>query len=390
MSMEKCRELREVVLRELGEFDVQLKKLDMKEQSRRLEAKMEELKKGIFQVTFIGPFASGRKTTLNAILHRKVLPTSLHPGAPVFIRIVNGEDSPHVVISHRDGSPDTTVTLKQYQSVYGFETNMDDPGAFRDIHYVTMECKLPVDTVQFIYAPEIGAADTEERIHDCTCCSDGVVYVMHAYHLLTRDDREYLQRNFEKRHLKNLFFVVNGYNLVVKKEQPKLKAYVREQLKPVFEDEQGRFDEALYNQRVFFVDSYIAECFRTGDPYTVLTGNRETTIDVTEEDLEKSGVPELERKLMDFLASSDSDREGYISYLPILAGMYKESIKQVDAYSRMAKIGFKMGVSIEATDKNKDSMQAALAGMRGAINNLSLMLRYKPLSEQEILDMARE
>lgn len=363
MAINNSEKLRDSVVHELRGFDTQLKKLDMTEQSKRLEKKMDEYGQGIFHTLFTGQFSAGKSTTLNAILHQKLLSVSINPETPVITRIVNGQDNLHVVISHRDGSPETTMTLKQFQDE--FHLDSADPKKFENIRFVTVERKLPLDTVVFVDSPGLGNTDLDDYIaNDFSKNADAVVFMVHANEPLNKNDREYIQRNYEKRHFKNLFFVVNWYNVVAKEEQPKLRARIRELLKPVFEDEHGKFDEALYEQRVFFVNSYIAECFRTGSPYTVLVGNREIPIDVTEEDVNGGGLPEFEGALMDFLNSSDKDRDGYIGFLPRLAGMYKESKESVEARKRDAL------ASVDELKSREETMEANIQKLEETLNGI--------------------
>lgn len=77
-------------------------------------------------------------------------------------------------------------------------------------------------------------------------------------------------------------------------QESSVKPSVRMGLADVFTDINGRFDEELYNRRVFFTNSYGALCVRTGEQYIIILGRKEIPVDI---EIEDTGIIELENEL---------------------------------------------------------------------------------------------
>lgn len=114
MSTKTVDELRDEVVSLMQEYYTSLQVLDMKRQSELLKEKIEEFRQGIFQVLFTGTFNAGKSTTLNAIMHQKLLGTCINPETPIITRVVNGTDQDEVTISYRDNRPDEVMSLAKF------------------------------------------------------------------------------------------------------------------------------------------------------------------------------------------------------------------------------------------------------------------------------------
>ncbi len=367
--MSKTEQLRDSVVSQLEDYKTHLQSLGMDAQVKRIDEKIVAFKQGVFQTLFTGQFSAGKSTTLNAVLRQKLLSVSIAPETPVITRIVNGENSDQVVITHRDGSPDEVTTLQKFQEE--FHLDAAEPTKFSNIKYVTVERRLPLDTVVFVDSPGLGNTDLDDFVAtDFAPKANAIVFMIHATEPLNASDKAYIQRNYENRQMKNLFFVVNWYNAVQPTQQSTLKEHVRYLLEPVFWNENGQFDEALYNKRVFFVDSHTAECYRTGTEKTILVGKREIVVPLAEEDDQGSGIPAFEAALMDFLTSSDKDVASYADYMRYLAGMYDESVKAVaERKENMEKSIEDLVAQEKLLDKNEKELRTTLNGIQTCIDD---------------------
>lgn len=367
--MSKTEQLRDSVVLQMNDYKTHLQNLEMDAQVKRVDEKIEAFQHGVFQTLFTGVFSAGKSTTLNAVLHQKLLYVSINPATPVITRIVNGDNSDQVVITHRDGSPDEVTTLEKFQKE--FHLDQADAAKFANIKYVTVERRLPLDTVAFIDSPGLGNTDIDDFVAtDFAPKADAIVFMIHANVALKAEERAYIQKNYENRQMKNLFFVVNWYNILQQAEQPKLKEQVRFWLEPVFWDENGKFDEALYNKRVFFVDSYTAECYRTTGKLKMVKRGREVEEQLTEEDDLYSGIPAFEAALMEFLTSSDKDVASYADYMKYLAGMYEESVKAVaERKENMEKSIKELVAQEKILDENEKELRKTLDGIQTCIED---------------------
>ncbi len=316
----------------LMNVEEELRGLGLNEEAERLLHERMCLQNKRQMVLFTGQFSgTGKSTMLNALLRQKVH-TSM-PAIPVITRIVSGENSNQVVITYRDGSPDEVITLQEFREV----EKMDDV-ALANIKYVTVERRLPFDSFVFVDAPGLGNTDLDDFVAtDFAPRTDAIVFVIGATHPLTSSDRAYIQKNYENWQMKNLFFVVNWFNMVQPTEQTKFKEHIRNLLEPVFWDEHGKFDEALYNKRVFFIDAYTSECYRTTGKRELVAGRRWFEEVLTEEDDLNSGIPAFEAALYEWLSESDDWSERFFVLCQFLVGGLLQKLKDCEKGADRAK-----------------------------------------------------
>jgi len=436
LSKKTVEELRNEVISLMEEYDSQLKVLDMVRQSRLLKEKMEEFRQGIFRVLFTGTFEAGKSTTLNAVMHQKLLDTSITPENPIVTRVVNGiMDSDEVTVSYRDKSADKVMSLESFQRMSRLDAKNKEK--FNEILYVTIVRRLPIDTVIFVESSGLDDMNMDDFFAtEYAWKAEAVVFMIKATEPLKKSEQAYIQKYYERRGLTNVFIVVNWWNMVRSEEEKAIKEKIRNDLQLVFEDEDGVFNEDLYNKRVFYVDAYTSECCRTGTKKTILAGRKEIEVDLDETDDAASGIPEFERVLMDFLRSSGRDRDRYISYMNRMAGMYQESCDSIEERKKalassledLKKKEEALSESIEnqfnkenmesrnLTNEMKEDIRQRLMQLRRLIeqrmqrgfdaekeksqmdeakrnllliyNKLSMLLEDRAYSEQEILDKA--
>ena len=133
------------------------------------------------------------------------------------------------------------------------------------------------------------------------CSADAVMFCLNATSLLGGNELTYIHNNFDGKHLRNVFFVINRINLINQINPGELETnvmpYVESKLKGVFTDHNGKFDRELYNKRVFYVDALSAFCAKTGKPLKVLIARREYEL---EPDYESSGIPSLKQEINEY------------------------------------------------------------------------------------------
>ena len=102
MERNQVEKLRADVTGCMGRYEEQLRQAGMELQADQIGQKIREFREGLFQVLFTGVFTAGKSTTLNALMHQKLLFVSINPATPVITRIVNGEDSEEAIVTFRD------------------------------------------------------------------------------------------------------------------------------------------------------------------------------------------------------------------------------------------------------------------------------------------------
>lgn len=361
MERNQVVELRENVTGCMAEYESLLNEAGMCVEAQQINQKIDEFCQGLFQVLFTGVFSAGKSTTLNALMHQKLLYVSINPATPVITRIINGDDSNIAVVTFRDSSrPDKTMTIEEFAAEYRLTES--DPGKFREIKYVTIQRHLPTETVIFADSPGLQNNDIDSAIaNEFATKADAIVFLMNATKAMDMSERDYIRKNFEKRGLDNVFFVVNWYNLVSPVEDAEFKQKLLFDLKDVFTDKDGVFNEELYNSRVFFVDSFTSECARTGSPKVYRKGTKLIEEIVPMEEDEYTGIPEFETSLYKFLQSSDKDKAGYRGYLPKMAAMYKATSQTVEQFK-------------EDSGKNLEELRGSRDAQKKAIDEISKVL----------------
>ena len=360
----QVEQLRMDVLTQMEEYAVKLRLLEMNVEADTIEQKIEEFRQGIYQVLFTGSFNAGKSTTLNAIMRQKLLFVSINPATPVITRIVNGEDKNMAIVTYRDSKrPDEEMTVEEFRNK--FQLNTKEPEKYREVKYVTIQRRLPSETVVFVDSPGLGNTDNDDFIaNEYTAQADAVVFMLHATMLMSSNDKEYIRRYYERRHLKNVFFVANWYNVVPPYEEESIQERIEYALHEVFVDENGNFDRKLYESRVFFVDSLTSECARTGCPKEIRKGKTKVEVKVEPEEDAYSGIPEFEEALYEFLQSSDKDKEGYRGYLPRMAGMYRVASNSIEKRIKEAK------KNIKELEKEKEIQEKAINELNQILDNI--------------------
>lgn len=364
MEKSQIEQLRANVTQCMERYGEQLREAGMSEEAEQISQKITEFRNGLFQVLFTGVFSAGKSTTLNALMHQKLLFVSINPATPVITRIVNGEDSDHAVITFRDeNKADETMTIQDFAQKYRLE--VEDPEKFREIKYVTIQRKLPTETIIYADSPGLENTEIDSKIaNEFAKKADATVFMLNATKAMGENDRKYVQDHFERRELSNVFFVVNWYNMVQPQEEEGFRKKVEFDLHDVFLDKEGRFNEKLFNSRVFYVDSFTSECARTGTPKQVKKGTKREEVPVPPEEDQYTGIPEFEEALYTFLQSSDKDKEGYRGYLPRMASMYKLTKQSVEEYAANS------SKSLEELQAQRDAQQKVIVELTDTIDGI--------------------
>ncbi|MCR1840378.1 dynamin family protein [Murimonas intestini] len=358
-------QLRNEVTAKMDAFARLLHLAGMDVEAGRMEDKSEEFRAGLFQVLFTGVFNGGKSTLLNALMRQKMLRTSINPETAVITKIANGDSGDEMVITFKDGKrPDEKISVTNFFEKYRVENGNEHK--YEEIDYVTVHRKMPNKTVMYVDSPGLNNTGTEDRIAKVfSAKADAIVFMINATNALNQNERQYVQKNFERRSLRNVFFVVNWWNMVTEESTEEFQKRVFDELHEVFTDTDGRFDEELYRSRVFFVDAYTSECARTGMPKKERKGIRFVETPVQPEDDEYTGVPEFETALNNFLLSSDADKEGYKGYLPQMAAMYKATAESINAYGEEA------GKSVEELEKRLREQEKTARELKRTINGIN-------------------
>lgn len=312
--------------------------LHMDTEVTALQGKADNVEAGLFNTLVMGKFKNGKSTLINSIVGKNMMASKAAACTAVIATVEFGKNTDQVNVFYTDGQV-VTKTLEEFTEEFQLTPEdqdlLDNGGRldrFANVDHVEMQSddSLFADGVHLIDSPGL-----EEDVSRTTTTNkfvpqaDAIIFTLSATSLFSEKEREYIAENFDGKCRRNLFFVVNRINQVLPADQieTNVKPTVKAGLRNVFTDEDGNFDEELYNKRVFFVDAYCAYCARTGTPQTVLVGKKEIAV---EADIDDSGVPEFEEALREFLNSDDRLCASFESIMTVMADSYHKAQKQAE------------------------------------------------------------
>lgn len=287
--------------------------LNMIEDERMLSKKIDEMKQGLFQVLFIGPFNAGKSTLINALLGQEILRSNINPETAVLSKIVFRDDEGIKVFKKGNPQPEEYTVGQFFEK---FRVEQDNESKFADIDYVVIsQQSATLDrTIQLVDSPGLQNTVTEDRIaKEFARRADAIVFLTNGTQAWNFDEVVYLDENFGKKENNNLFFVITYADQIKEEELPGLKTRTRQVLKDIFIDSDGNFDEKKYNNRVFFLNGAGALCARAGKPYRI----GRMVVPIQEKD---TGIIEFQTELYRFLSSDDKHKIALQSFTSQLEG----------------------------------------------------------------------
>ena len=342
-----------------GKFDF-VPGLGMETEAKAFRELSNDIKKGVFKMLVMGKFKNGKSTIINALIGKVIMARRATACTAVIATVEYGKDidSVRIIYTPESKLAPRKITLEKFSQDFMLtdeEERCVEAGGqlnrFANVSHVEMQSddSLFSDGMRLTDSPGL-----EDRL-SCTNATNNyvskanaIIFTLNATSLFSAKEREYISDNFAGKHMTNLFFLVNRVNQLVPGQlESSVIPGVKNGLKDVFVDENGRFDEKLYNRRVFFVDAYGAECARTGEPYKIKVGNREMTVPIEFED---TGMVAFEDELRAFLNSAERINATFSSTLTGMANVYQSAAKKVAADKRVRSL---------SADKRKEN--AALA-----------------------------
>lgn len=257
-------------------------------------------------VLVTGMFGVGRRTLTNCLIGKRVLNTSIVPEVEFPVEVCYGTDDGMAKVHWKDLSrPEMVVPLKMLNQMVRMDPESDLHISRDDISYISLTANMEEHRIsyltQYYYTYGIDGLDYDSSNRRMLEGMDAVVVVMSALRFVTEFEREFIESNFARRGLKNVFFAINWANKLKEDDFQALHDMARKVLADVFTNADGYFDEDLYKRRVFFVDAYTSMCARTGGSKLGKMGPKFINYAVPPEEDEFTGVPELELALKRYL-----------------------------------------------------------------------------------------
>lgn len=282
--------------------------LGMNEHYRQLKNVCQRLNDDHFNLVVVGMFSRGKSTFIDALLGRRILPTSKKPTTAVISRIIYG-DTPRYTLHFKDStiadktlnedefrsltapkSPDKT-DKEQIKKVLRQQDELDTI-AEAEIAYPLHLCKNGVDLVDTPGMNDVNRTRIE-LTYRYLRQADAVIMLLAADQMLSVSEVDFLKERILSRQIKDVFYIINRKDaLSGPEEESKVVTFAHRNLKEIIPPE-------LANElRIFLLSSYQALLFRRRENGDELTAKQLTKIPVAFSD---TGFPEFEKSLSDFL-----------------------------------------------------------------------------------------
>lgn len=266
---------------------------------RQLGAKVDN---DTFRIQIVGTFKNGKSTFINALLGEDILPSKALPCTAVINEIKYGETK-KAILNFRTPLPDTLLSdipaatlahMKAHgmNNVPPMEIEYD-----RISDYVTIpvdgdpeeiSLKSPYLSVELFYPSPLlkegveiidspGLNENDERTAvtlEYLDKADAIIFLLDATHACAKDEMDTVEEILVPKGFDDMFFVVNRFDTVPRRERAEIKKYVETKVKK----------------------------YTSNDVYCISALNAlDGKIENDDELLASSGLPEFEKRLSDFL-----------------------------------------------------------------------------------------
>lgn len=305
--------------------------MGMKTEAKVFRENANDVEKGVFKVLVMGKFKNGKSTFINALTGKVMMAARATACTAVIATVEYGSNTDNVKVIYSDSSEPRTISLSQFTEEFALseadQQFIEDGGRFdrfANVSHVEMQStdEMFADGLKLIDSPGLEEATARTKATtEFVPKANAIIFTLSATSPFSAAEKEYIAANFAGKKMRNVFFVINRIDNLTKGElESSIIPSVRIGLMDVFTDENGNFDEELYNKRVFFTNAYGALCARTGEQYKIILGSKEIPVDINVED---TGMLEFESALREFLNSPDRLNATFDSTLQTMANTYQ-------------------------------------------------------------------
>lgn len=346
-----------------------------------------DIQDGIFKTIVMGRFKNGKSTFINALTGEALMAARATACTAVIATVEFGNDGEHVRVFYTDSDKPKIISHDRFLNEFSIsqaeqDAMYDNEGGrlerFANVSHAEMQStdSLFEDGLRLIDSPGLEEDISRTRMtNEYVPKANAIIFMLSALALFSAKEKEYIKENFEGKHLKNVFFVINRINQVNEPLEENVMPTVRNSLSKVFTDASGKFDEKLYEKRVFYVDAYGALCARTGEPYKILAGRKEMVAPIA---IEETGFPEFEAALKDFLNSDERIHATFSSTLSGMANAYQSAAEQVEANKAVrSQSQAEREKNAALAQKELDEAQKKVDEIRNTVNTSGTIIAQK-------------
>jgi len=304
MQLDEYTRRKESLLRDLQRLQIIADDLNLKNQAKDLEQNVIQLGREYFELVVVGEFSRGKSTFINAMLGRRILPSSKKPTTTVISKIIYSE-TPSYRLVYKDGmsrvlDEKTFIKLTAPKEAdeadqAGWKKYLHQKDDISKIDYAVVSYPLDFckDNVEIIDTPGINDLNTDrvDITYRYLNKADAVIMVLAANQVLTASEMEFLRQRILSNQIADIFFVINFKDQASAQEEGEVINFARQNL-------QQLMDSADSPLRLYLVSSKQALVFRrlkNGENVPM------SSLQWKPENLEITGFPVFEEALGHFL-----------------------------------------------------------------------------------------
>lgn len=299
----------------------------------------ERLEKDNFKVLVIGEFKHGKSTFINALMGKKVLPSYATPCTAVINEVIYGEEEQAVLhfkakkdlpedmgslppraqqqiakYRNMDRIPPMSINVEELEDYVVIpDPTKDQAASVKETPYSKVVLSYPIplcrDGVELIDSPGLNENGVRTKVtQDYLRQVDAILFILRCTSPCSATEMDFIENEILARGYKDIFFICNAIDQIPEDEQPRLKKFINQRVAPL---------TALGEKGIFYVNS--AGALKAKEKHD-------------QEKLNRSGMPELEAVLSEYLRNNRGREKLMLSIRPARAYIDKLCTEKLESY----------------------------------------------------------
>ncbi len=310
-----------------------MQRLNMIQLEKKLSDLRDKIKRDTFKIQIVGNFKNGKSTFINSFLGESVLPAYALPCTAVINEVKYGTEkravvhfknplpktlpselSPAVlkhINTHLPGSvPPIEVDYDKIEDYVVIPVGKDPRDMLLESPYERVELFWPLELlkngIEIIDSPGLNEHTTRTKVTmDFLTKSDAIIFVLNATMLCSRDEMTFIEKSLHANGFKDLFFVVNRFDMIPDAEKKRIMSFAKKNLVSMTN---------IGEKGIFFVSAKTALDARMADDKKAL---------------EMSGMPAFEKILSLFLTKKKGSMKLLSPARAVLNFLQEEALKKI-------------------------------------------------------------
>ncbi len=238
-----------------------MQRLNMIQLKEKLSDLRDRIESDTFKIQIVGNFKNGKSTFINSFLGEDVLPAYALPCTAVINEVKYGPKKRAVVHfknpipktlprelspmalkhikAHLPGRvPPIEVAYDKIEDYVVIPVGKDPRDMLLESPYERVELFWPLELlkngIEIIDSPGLNEHTTRTKVTmDFLTKSDAIIFVLNATMLCSRDEMTFIEKSLHANGFRDLFFVVNRFDMIPEAEKKRIMEYAKKNLVPM-------------------------------------------------------------------------------------------------------------------------------------------------------------